>query len=105
MRDALNAGLPSDRFEVEWWLDKRLVDGEWRMANDHVRFSAHDDQCSIEIPRNFQALKRANKEAALRCRLEMRERFEQAFAQGYAVTGFTLDDERAVYTLTRLVVR
>ncbi len=102
MRDALNAGLPSDRFEVEWWLDKRCVDGEWRMANDQVRFSSCDDQLSLEIPRNFQALKRADREAALRCRLEMRERFEQAFAQGYAVTGFMLDDERGVYTLTRL---
>lgn len=102
MRDALNAGLPSDRFEVEWWLDQRYVGGERRMANDQVRFSNLHDQLSIEIPRNFQALKRADPEAALRCRLEMRERFEQAFAQGYAVTGFTLDNERAVYTLTRL---
>ncbi|MCS7056767.1 MAG: hypothetical protein NZM18_11415 [Thermoflexales bacterium] len=102
MRDTLNAGLPSDRFEVEWWLDRRQVGDEWHMANGRLRFPIYGDRCFIEIPRNFQALKRADREAALRWRLETRERFEQAFAQGYAVTGFTLDGERAVYTLTRL---
>lgn len=102
MNDALNAGLPTDRFEVEWWLDRRYADGEWRMANDHVRFSARGDRFTLEIPRDFQALKRADKDAALRRRLDMRERFEQAFAQGYAVTDFALDDARAIYTLTRL---
>jgi predicted GNAT superfamily acetyltransferase len=72
------------------------------MANGHIRFDIHRPSIQIAIPRNFQALKRADKEAALRCRLEMRERFEQAFAQGYAVTAFALDDDRAVYTLTQL---
>lgn len=102
MRDALNAGLPSDRFEVEWWLDRQAVDGGWQMANGHIRLDRHLPSMQVAIPRDFQALKRADQAAALRYRLEMRERFEQAFAQGYAVTAFALEDDRAVYTLTRL---
>ena len=32
MRDELNAGLPSDRFEVEWWLDGRMAEGRGQTA-------------------------------------------------------------------------
>ncbi len=102
MRDALNAGLPSDRFEVEWWLDREQMDGGWRMANGHIRFDARHPSIEIAIPRHFQALKRADREAALRCRLEMRERFEQAFAQAYAFFSFTVTETTEIYTLTRL---
>jgi len=102
MRDALNAGLPSDRFEVEWWLDRAVVDGEHRMANGHLVFKADQPALRIAIPRDFQALKRADGQAALRWRMEIRARFEEAFAQGYAVVDFALEAERGVYTLVRL---
>lgn len=101
MNDALNAGLPSDRFEVEWWLDREIEDGEVKMADGHLRFSTRSPSLVIPIPRHFQALKRSDPAAAMRCRMEMRQRFEQAFAEGYIVTGFTLDSEQAFYTLTR----
>jgi predicted GNAT superfamily acetyltransferase len=102
MRDALNAGLPSDRFEVEWWLDRAVVDGEHRMANGHVVFKADQPALRIAIPRDFQALKRTDGQAALRWRMEIRARFEEAFAQGYAVVDFALEAERGVYMLVRL---
>ncbi|MCX7939944.1 MAG: hypothetical protein N2545_10990, partial [Thermoflexales bacterium] len=85
MPDALNAGLPSDRFEVEWWLEERPV------FQPPTRM--------IAIPRDFQALKRADLSAALAWRLQTREQFERAFAEGYVVVGFETRDDLGVYHL------
>jgi predicted GNAT superfamily acetyltransferase len=41
MVDALNAGLASDRFEVEWWVNTRRVDQRLDAAN-YVRISLDD---------------------------------------------------------------
>jgi predicted GNAT superfamily acetyltransferase len=101
MNDVLNAGLPSDRFEVEWWLDQRIENEELRMANDHLAFSIRHSRFSIDIPRDFQSVKRTDIDAAWRWRLETRERFERAFADGFVVTNFTLTDDRAFYALAR----
>jgi predicted GNAT superfamily acetyltransferase len=100
MTDVLNAGLPSDRFEVEWWLDRQRVNDEWRMANGELSFATGPSQIAIEIPRDFQALKRVDFEAARRWRMTTREQFQRAFAGGYLVTGFTLEGDNAYYTLT-----
>jgi len=102
MRDALNAGLPSDRFEVEWWLDRACVAGECRMANGHLAIRSDQPTMQIAIPSNFQALKRADSQAALRWRLETRARFEEAFAQGYVVADFALEGAYGIYTLRSL---
>lgn len=101
MNDALNAGLPSDRFEVEWWLDRELQNDELRMANGRLSFSIVNSEFSIEIPRDFQAIKRDDINAAWRWRMETREQFERAFTSGFVVTQFTLTDDRAFYTLAR----
>ena len=104
MRDALNAGLPSDRFEVEWWLDRRFETGqneESRMANDMLAFSTTDSQFSISIPPDFQFIKRTDPETARFWRQNTRAQFQRAFAEGYVVTGFTLTATGAFYTLTK----
>jgi len=101
MRDALNAGLPSDRLEVEWWLDRACVADECRMANGHLVFGPDQPTMQIAVPRDFQALKRADGQAALCWRLETRDRFEEAFAQGYVVADFALQADCGVYTLFR----
>jgi len=85
MPDALNAGLPSDRFEVEWWLEGRPA--------------FQPPERTIEIPLHFQAIKRADLHAALEWRLRTREQFERAFAEGYVVVGFERRGERGVYQL------
>ena len=94
MRDGLNAGLPSDRFEVEWWLDKnneelRIENGE---LNGEVR--------KIEIPADFQAIKKTDMAAAKAIRLHTRAQFEQAFADGFVVTGFEMTPTHGIYVLT-----
>lgn len=103
MRDVLNAGLPSDRFEAEWWLDRAAVSPfESRMAQGELSIDSRRDTQQVEVPRDFQAIKRHSLDEALAVRLRTRTAFQQAFLAGYAVTGFTLLSDRAYYTLTKL---
>lgn len=103
MRDTLNRGLPSDRFEVEWWLDKDALSSDvTRMAGGELLIDARKPTLTVEIPRDFQALKRADPDAAYEARMRTRAQFEEAFAQGYAATGFSLLPDVAYYTLTKL---
>ncbi|MCX6018617.1 MAG: hypothetical protein NTZ50_08985 [Chloroflexi bacterium] len=106
MPDALNRGLPSDRFEVEWWLDETVADGVRTMAAGHVRIAARQESLQeslqIQIPTDFQQLKRADPTRAREVRMRTRDEFESAFVRGYAVTEFTLLTGRAYYTLTKV---
>jgi predicted GNAT superfamily acetyltransferase len=91
MRDNLNAGLPTDRFEAEWWLDEQ-----------RPQFAADSPRMEIEAPVDFQALKRRDINLAKAWRTRTRLQFEQAFKAGYAVTSFGVNGNRAFYLLTRL---
>lgn len=87
MTDPANAGLPSDRFEVEWWLDA-------------------DPRCpgptkEISIPLDFQALKERDPAQALAWRMWTREQFERAFAAGFVVTDFVVRNGEGIYVLTQ----
>ena len=121
MRDGLNAGLPTDRFQVDWWLNSRRV--EHRLSK-HARgrltleqFTKADIQplytlqartdnllrppehfsplsgslLLAEIPPDFMALKAADFALARDWRYFTREVFETAFADGYLVTDFVFD--------------
>jgi predicted GNAT superfamily acetyltransferase len=123
---ALNRGLPSDRFLVEWWI--RAPRGRERAAGQPVSTGglegpvlnpcqgegSHRRIVSLqldnlapvvhaEIPASFQAMKRADMELATDWRAQMRELFETCFARGYQavdVLKITQDNQRRVfYTL------
>ena len=130
MRDGLNAGLPSDRFQVDWWINTRRV--ERRLSKrprrplklDHFSkaelqplYSPHDQAGSwsrppehfsplegrivlAEIPSDFGALKEADFALARDWRFFSREFFETAFAAGYIVTDFVYEAGRSFYVLT-----
>jgi predicted GNAT superfamily acetyltransferase len=91
MRDNLNAGVATDRFEVEWWLDDRRP----QLAPDSPRME-------IEVPVDFQSMKRHDVNLAKAWRMRTRMQFEQAFKDGYAVTEFAVGGNRAYYMLTKL---
>lgn len=91
MEDELNRGLPSDRFEVEWWLD-----------DARPRPDVNGPYVEVEIPSNFQALKKMNMDKAWSLRMALRERFESLFADGYAVFEFIPDRERPRYGLWKV---
>jgi predicted GNAT superfamily acetyltransferase len=130
MHDDLNAGLPSDRFQVDWWINtervKRHLSRRSRPALTiaHYRLAeaafleARFEPASaaprppravpaltghlqlIEIPVDFLALKAADLPLARAWRMYTRAVFEQAFATGYLVTDFVHDQDRSFYVLT-----
>src|SRR5512136_429133 len=129
MQDGLNAGLASDRFQVDWWLNtervKRRLSRRSRPALtlSHYRaaeatlLEARLDRESVarpseellaltgnlflvEIPFDFPALKAVDLCLARDWRFYTREVFENAFAAGYLVTDFIYDNGRSFYVLT-----
>ena len=122
MRDGINAGLPSDRFQLDWWINTRRV--ETRLGKrsrptlklDHINraglhpfYSLHtstdnlpcppehvppfDDRLLLaEIPVNFQDLKSKDFALARDWRFFTRELFETAFKADYIVTDFIFDN-------------
>jgi len=122
--DNLNAGLDSDRFQVDWWLNTCRVE---KSLNDHYKnekrlddfiggnieiVSISDDlqpPCSfpdlnqtlllIEIPNDFLALKARDILLAKAWRQTSRELFEFVFANGYSVIDFFVDNGHSYYVL------
>ena len=121
MRDGLNAGLPSDRFQVDWWVNTHRV--EIRLSKEPRRalkldnfisanaqpfytplardpnlprppehFSTPDQRLGLaEIPADFSTLKDADFSLARDWRFFAREMFETSFRAGYIVTDFIFD--------------
>src|SRR6266516_301995 len=102
MEDELNRGLPSDRFEAEWWLRRTrpLAAGDpvvmLRVGADGAPVREHLDVSRgttvlIGVPPDFQAVKRASLELALRWRMESRVAFEAALTAGLMAVDFRRD--------------
>lgn len=130
MRDGLNAGLPSDRFQVDWWINtprvtRRLGKRARRpLKLDHFsqadlqplyplpsdvggfprppeHVSPPDGKLALaEIPSDFESLKAADFPLARDWRFFTREIFETAFAAGYIATDFVFDQNRSFYVLS-----
>lgn len=133
MTDALNAGLASDRFEIEWLLTQPRVSaraaGElptetYENANDlyeiewtaaglaRVRREAplHADTLRVEIPAELYRVKTLDLTLANEWRARTRATFERAFAAGYAAIDFVRTTDavgraRAYYILRRQAER
>jgi predicted GNAT superfamily acetyltransferase len=100
MEDDLNRGLPSDRFEAEWWLRRpkpSTTSGEalviLRLGPDGepIRGTSHPSAGTtalISIPPDFQQVKHFSHELALRWRMESRAAFEAALAVGLVAVDF-----------------
>ena len=124
MPDKLNAGLPSDRFYVEWAIGtdrtyKRLrgEDGPAALEDaerEDIRYVLRADggrpalqdppggesHLLVEIPNDFQDIKTKDPSLALEWRIAARGAFEGAFSQGYAAVEFLRGaDGRGAYLL------
>ncbi len=122
MPDDLNAGLPSDRFQVDWWVNTRRV--EKRLGDDsrptlnleHMARSGlrpfyplqttdglprppehvppfEDRILLAEIPADFIDLKSKDFTLARDWRFFTRELFETAFAANFLITDFVFGRE------------
>ncbi|MCA9940770.1 MAG: hypothetical protein KC418_19165 [Anaerolineales bacterium] len=139
----INAGLPTDRFEVSWWVtgnraksrtgdrvnkygEKRrrhpleldaILGGGAFLINEAIfnaaGFATPPTEILpattrillVEIPSNFQAIKKTDFPLAQQWRQHTRILFEMLFAQGYVVTDFARKQEpdqplRTFYVLT-----
>lgn len=129
-RDSLNWGVPTDRFQVDWWIDSPWVAAhrdetvprnsaaEWMQKGAPVANppalrdnllrpgaideSALEDDCAlVAVPRNYQQLKQADMALGRAWREHTRLLFEQAFAAGFYVTDLLVEPDRCYYLLTR----
>lgn len=122
MRDGLNAGLPSDRFQVDWWVNSQRVQRRLgkrarpTLKLTHVTQSGlrpfyslrhstdapprppehvppFDDRLLLaEIPSDFMDIKSRDFALARDWRFFTRELFETAFANNFIVTDFVYDN-------------
>lgn len=124
MRDALNAGLPSDRLMVEWHIATATVEqrlkgeghgpslvsleaaGVQRLCLQKPRggppLSLDGEPVLVQIPADFQAIKSTDLSLAKRWRSHTRSLFEELFGQGYVVTDMLFEQGRSYYYLTRV---
>lgn len=102
MEDDLNRGLPSDRFEAEWWLSQAApptaADPQVMLRVGSNGEPVREDldlgprtTALIAVPPDFQEVKRRSLELALRWRLESRAAFEAALAIGLIAIDFRRD--------------
>jgi predicted GNAT superfamily acetyltransferase len=115
----INEGLPSDRFQPDWFLDSERVvqrlQGEVlpSFANykskslviealgnkPAAKADVIEERVLLEIPSDFRAIKEKDKALALEWRLYLREVFQKAFAKGYSVRDFVFEQGRGFYVL------
>lgn len=117
MRDELNQGVPSDRFDVDWWVTSTRAESRIEakrppldLANflaagavklNPSKLGAGDlpipaaetagmdgNLLLVEIPPDFEQIKAADRALALDWRIHTREIFQRAFDDGYLVTDF-----------------
>jgi len=112
----LNAGLPTDRLAVEWWVKGPRLDQEpdedyeeaiwdspsvfevqgegparWIMKAD---LSLDSELVLLETPADIHPVKEANMELALDWRMKVRKAFESYFTKGYIAVDFISVIER-----------
>lgn len=122
MVDDLNAGLPSDRFKVEWWFNSPFID-----ENNQIEVNNENSPFQIEImekglpklgdvtytvatilkkqtvepvlvpvPINFQELKKEDFDLALDWRLKSREILQTLFDNGYVAVALQKNKDNVV---------
>ncbi len=130
----INTGLPTDRFEAEWWVTQDRVaaraERKWRplrlesmladgalLVNEATINEAglpvpppnyvgrQSNLMLVEIPANFQDIKRADMALARRWRMHTRDIFRDMFDSGFIVTDFVFHEDesgnpRSYYLLT-----
>jgi predicted GNAT superfamily acetyltransferase len=131
----INAGIPTDRFEAEWWITSNRVDGRVVKQRPSLSLDAllsggallvnettvNENGLSIppqdflrspdsnlllvEIPANYQVIKRRDFDLALRWRLHSRQLLEEYFQANFLVTDFVFHKDpegrdRSYYLLT-----
>ena len=121
LRDKINIGMPTDRFEAEWWIKSKRVElklqrklktptvrqvlnsggvlvtetedkGEYRRLKKYD-LDTDEKVVIVEIPSDVNKLK-PHRNILLEWRYGLREVFEKYFSKGYIVTEFISEIEK-----------
>jgi len=132
----INAGLPTDRFYVEWWVTSNRVKSRVSSSRGQLSLEAYvsgraviineakvgtdgtvtppadflrdnNRVLLVEIPAEFQSMKRSNFDMAATWRQHTRRLFEHYFQSHYLITGFVRHKGtggiiRSYYVLTHM---
>ncbi len=94
----INKGVPSDRLLADWHLGAARVaacaGGRPGLPEDVAQRALR-----IAIPEDFGGLLRRDPQAANTARLEVRQKMQSAFAEGYGVAGFDAAERSYLLTL------
>ena len=111
LRDDINLGLATDRFQVDWWIASSHVESTHRASARHASLSDYlndgvtimnsvdwndqdlpvcadpidsrpPDRFLVEFPADFQAIKRADNALAIAWRLHLRRSAKQPLPMG-----------------------
>ncbi|MFT9817321.1 GNAT family N-acetyltransferase [Lysinibacillus sp. NPDC056185] len=122
MQDGLNKGLPSDRFEVCWYITSDYVSKSVSIdATDAISVAScvpneqgfpclkitedlkyNEDLYTLPVPKDFQALKLQDPTLALEWRFKTRHILQRLFAQGYAAVQLQQQEQYNEYVLVKL---
>ncbi|MBM7587174.1 putative GNAT superfamily acetyltransferase [Bacillus pakistanensis] len=110
MPDNMNAGIPTDRFLVEWWIKEPIEKTEpdkghslvIKTSTNGSFLTPHEmdlmqvnDSLFVPVPGNFQEIKKHNFPLALSWRERTRKVFSYYLSQGWTVTDLVKDDEQS----------
>lgn len=116
--EGINAGLPTDRFQVDWHLNSEHVKNRLASKNagetavphhlilnpvgengrpPETTKSVSEPTHFVQIPRSIQALKARDLPLALAWRLHTRQLFTDLFANNYTVSDFIFQQGKAFY--------
>lgn len=119
MRDAINAGLPTDRFQLDWFIATKHVESHIQKTYQNTSMrecqsesvpllsppqtpdTIEGKRVLVEIPSDFQSIKKQDPELARAWRQHTRDIFEAAFKKGYTVIDFMYEDGRSCYLLAK----
>lgn len=120
MKDGINKGVPSDRFEVHWHLTSPHVEEKIEVNVDHAvlinttsieyglpKFLTSIDSdytadvYALDVPMDFQNLKQSNHKAALEWRYKTRTIFQNLFASKYTAVKLIPGENLATYIFVK----
>ncbi|ARD47349.1 GNAT family N-acetyltransferase [Sporosarcina sp. P37] len=118
MDDGLNKGLPTDRFQVAWWIDSPRVLDQWQPVNvvyscpfyTDLHSDSHPvlhmpqsdewlvaDAIEVPVPKHIQLIKNEDPELAYEWRMHTRKVFQQLCAEGFALIDVRRTEESVQY--------
>ncbi|SHK93830.1 GNAT family N-acetyltransferase [Desulforamulus aeronauticus] len=113
LNDQMNKGLPTDRLQVEWWINepkRPLPQGKenslihWQLNERglpvplQMKSVDGDEQClTLAVPAQFSEMKAQDMGLAIEWRRYTSQLFKTYFADGWAVAGFRLQRGQAAH--------